>query len=421
MAHSDDRLGGTPRARLSAAAGCGGAFFVLLIAFFGYVGWSNALPPLEPDTRVLPNPNGYDAVLAAVLKLKTVSAPSSQRPWSSSPAALRRELPRARPVLDELRTGLRQPYLTPARDPRQVPQFAAYRSAARHLAAEAALALAEGKPAEAMDRSLDTIELGVSVERGASYGMSLLGAAVMAIGQNAAERCVDHLSAAEARVADRRLDQIMGELPEPGDVAAEDRRETLLWMRDVCAGREPLPDSPAAQGNTPTAGDLWKDRVRLFVYPKSWSYRRADRHLRSIEAELRKPYPARQEPPVPTDGLFGEIWLPFSEVSFGLTRTRATLQLLRCRLALHEYQLRHGAAPDRLEALVPETIPTVPVDPFSAQPLRYRLTKGEGVAYSVGPDQRDDGGRALPMQSVDPLAKGDLVAGKLYPYPQKPR
>ena len=66
-------------------------------------------------------------------------------------------------------------------------------------------------------------------------------------------------------------------------------------------------------------------------------------------------------------------------------------------LAIKRYQLRHGGLPDRLEALVPEFLPTVPRDWFADAPLQYRTQPdGSFLLYSVGPDGEDNGGDARP-------------------------
>ena len=52
-----------------------------------------------------------------------------------------------------------------------------------------------------------------------------------------------------------------------------------------------------------------------------------------------------------------------------------------------------GIFKNALEELVPAYLATVPEDPFSGQPLRYRLEGTAFVLYSVGQDQQDDGGK----------------------------
>jgi len=44
---------------------------------------------------------------------------------------------------------------------------------------------------------------------------------------------------------------------------------------------------------------------------------------------------------------------------------------------------------------VPTYLETVPTDPFTGDPLRYKLIEGGCAIYSVGEDGADDGGTPL--------------------------
>ncbi|WP_309386802.1 hypothetical protein [Cerasicoccus frondis] len=59
-------------------------------------------------------------------------------------------------------------------------------------------------------------------------------------------------------------------------------------------------------------------------------------------------------------------------------------------LAMRLYQMDHGVLPLTLEALAPEYIDAVPIDPFDEQPLRYDAQRA--IIYSVGEDTVDSGG-----------------------------
>jgi len=62
-------------------------------------------------------------------------------------------------------------------------------------------------------------------------------------------------------------------------------------------------------------------------------------------------------------------------------------------IALKRYELRHGSTAASLPALVPEFLREVPRDIFDGQPLRYRSGgNGNYLLYSIGKDERDDGG-----------------------------
>jgi len=67
----------------------------------------------------------------------------------------------------------------------------------------------------------------------------------------------------------------------------------------------------------------------------------------------------------------------------------AQVRLTRTSLLLRAWTLEHGGQlPDSLEALVPEYLPELPVDPYDGKPLRYDQAK----LWSVGGDLKDDGG-----------------------------
>jgi hypothetical protein len=56
------------------------------------------------------------------------------------------------------------------------------------------------------------------------------------------------------------------------------------------------------------------------------------------------------------------------------------------------YRKTQGAWPSSLDALVPEYLTNVPLDPFDGKPLRFRKLPDGIVIYSIGLDKQDDGG-----------------------------
>ncbi|MEZ5302167.1 MAG: hypothetical protein R3F11_16230 [Verrucomicrobiales bacterium] len=70
----------------------------------------------------------------------------------------------------------------------------------------------------------------------------------------------------------------------------------------------------------------------------------------------------------------------------GETRTQLTI----LKLALRRHELDRGSLPDSLDALVPDYLEAVPVDPYDGKPLRY--SKEGRFVYSVGIDLVDGGG-----------------------------
>jgi len=63
--------------------------------------------------------------------------------------------------------------------------------------------------------------------------------------------------------------------------------------------------------------------------------------------------------------------------------------------ALERYRLANGHFPEALEALAPKFISALPNDVLTGEPYKYRLTDdGRFVLYSIGWDEKDDGGVA---------------------------
>lgn len=58
------------------------------------------------------------------------------------------------------------------------------------------------------------------------------------------------------------------------------------------------------------------------------------------------------------------------------------------------YKNREGYYPETLAALIPDILETEPIDPFSGNPFIYRLRQNGFIVYSVGSNEKDDGGKA---------------------------
>lgn len=88
---------------------------------------------------------------------------------------------------------------------------------------------------------------------------------------------------------------------------------------------------------------------------------------------------------------------------------RVQTDAARVAVALQRYHNQHDAWPESLDALVPDTLPTIPADWVDGQPLRYtRSEDGQPALYSIGPDGDDDNAKPLPQG-----------AGERYVYPSQ--
>jgi hypothetical protein len=75
-------------------------------------------------------------------------------------------------------------------------------------------------------------------------------------------------------------------------------------------------------------------------------------------------------------------------------RLRANLAGLQMLVALKRYELTHQRMPATLaEAAAESVLKSVPIDPYSGQPLKFAMIDGRATIYSVGKDFKDDGGR----------------------------
>jgi hypothetical protein len=76
-----------------------------------------------------------------------------------------------------------------------------------------------------------------------------------------------------------------------------------------------------------------------------------------------------------------------------VARTVAENHVAIATLAAERWRRAHaGTAPVSLQALVPDYVAGVPQDPFTGEPLRYRVDATGYTIYSVGLKEVDNGG-----------------------------
>jgi hypothetical protein len=78
--------------------------------------------------------------------------------------------------------------------------------------------------------------------------------------------------------------------------------------------------------------------------------------------------------------------------------------------ALERYRLAHGEYPGTLDALAPQFIEKLPHDIIGGKPLIYRPTAdGKFLLYSIGWNEKDDGGQDVSATSPHDYTQGDWV------------
>ncbi len=112
--------------------------------------------------------------------------------------------------------------------------------------------------------------------------------------------------------------------------------------------------------------------------------------------------------------MFAAMLLPaISKSSMKSARMQTVLDQATVACALERYRLAQGEYPQSLDALTPQFLTSIPHDLFSGEPLKYRRTEdGRFVLYSIGWNEKDDGGVAGVVKKgerQDPWTIGDAV------------
>ena len=337
-------------------------------------------------------------------------------------------------AVEILHAGFRYPYQEPpARSFRATfPQYAKMRALARLLSLRAQVQSARGDWNGAIGSDLDSIQMGEEMPHGGPMIGMLVGAACQAIGRRPAWSAVDHLDAAQAKAAARRLEGIRADHVPFADTLQEEEWEGQASLLEMMRQR----DWPGNLMAISTPGDdgestTWQQRglmIRVRLTGKRAILSNYTRYLDQAVVNARQPYAAHvADPLMPTDPL-SQIMLPvYDKVRAREVCEDAQNALLVMVLALRAYRLEHGTYPATLSALAPTYFKAVPADPFALSGLlRYKRSTSGYLLYSIGPDGKDDGGKAIfdtthnapaypgatdPRRYVLPDSQGDIVAG----------
>lgn len=95
--------------------------------------------------------------------------------------------------------------------------------------------------------------------------------------------------------------------------------------------------------------------------------------------------------PLRTD-LFVGIISPVPSAANGAAYTHVLCQGAATQIAVKRFRMKYGDRPETLIEMRPEFLVSIPVDPHSGEPLRYRPTSTQTLIYSVGENLQDDRG-----------------------------
>ncbi len=119
---------------------------------------------------------------------------------------------------------------------------------------------------------------------------------------------------------------------------------------------------------------------RAMALPPRQALRARDDSIPSIET--------LSPPPV----LSAMLLPPGHHVLKSMICSKVQLSVACAALAVEQYRLKNGHWPDSLDRLVPGYLDAVPEDPFGTGKVRYKHTDTGVMLYSIGPDDKDQGG-----------------------------
>jgi hypothetical protein len=112
--------------------------------------------------------------------------------------------------------------------------------------------------------------------------------------------------------------------------------------------------------------------------------------------------------------LLSKLLLPtFAGLTEKFAHAETDVELADLACALERYRITKGTLPDSLSALAPQFIPAIPHDVINGELMKYqRLDDGRFKLYSVGWNEKDDGGTEViakgKTRQIDPR-QGDWV------------
>lgn len=410
----------------------------LIVVSYTWLWWIDRDPGVRVPEPPMPLTNAFDDFEAAGLAVTMddrigealSELPRDRKASATSLADLEKIIRQNEEALRLVRAGFQHEYREPPirSFSQTLPHYAKDRGLARLLALEALVHERRGRMARANACDLDAIELGMRIRNGGTVIGALVGYACAAIGRAGLWDRLDRMSAQDARAALERLDRLERLRVPVADNLIEEKWcgvASLLEIMSDPRWRWHLGDL----GSTGVDGGAMKlQNLAAYLAMLPFSKRAIlDRYMYWLDRQVAyaRAYPLMPEPkPEGSLDRINEVLLPvFSSLVHKDASERSMHSLLRASLALRAYRLERGGLPRSLDDLVRTGyIDAVPEDPFVADgsTLRYRLSPGGPVVYSVGPDHVDNGGAPIGQETtfrrelsrtVQADSIGDVVAG----------
>jgi hypothetical protein len=382
-----------------------GAFvsLLLILAFMGSFWGFTPLPKPPQGVRIEPllpvlvrqdlKPNNaalYYAKAAGILHGYNQSDESKSQmeaviagDFSGDTKAIEHTIADCQPALKLGRYGAQMSFCNmPSLDPAILSaQFLSpLRQLASLLVAEGKLAERHGKSDQAIVNYLAVVKLGSDFSKGGPLLLDLVGAAITRMGSQAVRAWTLQQAPSQADT-----EKILATLTR---IASEQMpfAETLRYeLRSIKLG---FPDLRMFQGMTIAYFDaLFGDLIRDAEKPFGESDTQAI--MQKWHLDKRPSWYWVFNRPVPR--ILLSLMIPSTRSARVKTiQVQVDVEATIVVCALKDYQLVHGDVPEHLSNLVPDFLPSIPIDPFDGKTLRYRREGTEWVIWSVGPDLKDD-------------------------------
>ncbi|MHB0936755.1 MAG: hypothetical protein ACYDCO_23195 [Armatimonadota bacterium] len=388
--------------------------FVILVLVIGGVGYGfhsiNVNPVVNiPTPPPMPNPNARDLYVAAqglqVTNLTIGTGPSAytmsiddiyetiqagkivpnpkQRSLTPKLVDMQALMVANAPVFNMVRQGFACEYReVPMRSFSQpLPHLSKMRALARTMMADGEVKCASGNWDGGAERFIDILRLGNDLPRGGVLISGLVGVAVQSIGRAVAWDTVDHVSAAGAKRAARRLEEIATTRVPYADILQEEKfagQAGLLEVFNMPRWRTEMLPKLADSGSGPTFSAT---SLRIQLAGKRTIMANYTRYMDVLIANERNPSAAKP-PPVPTDPVSSMIVPTFAKARARYVAAESENNRLLLAYALRAYKLEHGAYPNSLNALVPAYLKALPADPTAASG-KFDYTR-TGNTYTLG-------------------------------------
>ncbi len=394
------------------------------------------------DNGVVIDSAGYEA---EAKRFNDQENQAQERPWKDADfpemaEVLQRNAASLKVVADAVK---RPKYYRPMvkRDPQEtmiailLPDIQVMRGLARQLSMRAMLHLGHGRVQEAKADLITMHRLGAHISHGATLIEGLVGVSIDSMAAAGDNRWAQHPLVTPADIAGYRTELMA--LPAVSDFANQiDLAERFMGLdvaQAIARGR--LTTTALAANGADDLGTGLKPAERIFeslvglsvdwptamqtlnrqydamvAHAKNSDPRSRDQGLLALDAQLR----ASKAESTSLKGvvssvlggnkgrgknmgnILGQLLVPaVVQVFEAENRVRMRRLTTITGFAILEYRAVNGAAPAKLQDLVPDYLPSVPQDVYNGEPLKYTTDGANFKVYAIGKNRVDDGGKTF--------------------------